>query len=339
MSGRASVHSRARTSVSQGVFALAFVFQRIAQSIPVILLATIAVFCLVRVIPGDPAQVLAGIDATPQTVESIRHEMGLDQPLPVQYGIWISHLLRGDLGRSVLSKLPISEVLARRVPATLELTMAAMILCIVMGIPTGIIAAVWHRGPIDIAISSINGLLVAIPNFWFGILSIILFALILGWLPPGGRVELLQDPGMGLRTLFLPALTLALPSSVSISRLVRASMLEVLSYDFVRTARSKGLADLHILSGHVMRNALVPVVTVLGLQFGRLLGGSVVVESVFGWPGVGRLLLDSIGTRDYAVLQAGLLLLVVVFVSVNLLTDLLCGYIDPRVRLAQRVTG
>jgi peptide/nickel transport system permease protein len=302
----------------------------------VIVLATVAVFCLVRVIPGDPAQVLAGIDATPQTVQALREQMGLDQPLPVQYGIWISHIMRGDLGRSVLSKLPISEVLARRVPATLDLTLGAMALCIAIGIPTGVIAAVWHRGPIDVLISSFSGLLVAIPNFWFGILSIMLFALILGWLPPGGRVDIVQDPGLGLRTLFLPALTLALPSSVSLSRLVRASMLEVLSYDFVRTARSKGLAELHILVGHVMRNALVPVVTVLGLQFGRLLGGSVVVESVFGWPGVGRLLLDSIATRDYAVIQAGLLLLVLVFVTVNLVTDLLCGYIDPRIRLAQR---
>jgi ABC-type dipeptide/oligopeptide/nickel transport system permease component len=214
-----------------------------------------------------------------------------------------------------------------------------MLLCIAIGIPTGVIAAVWHRGPIDILISSLNGLLVAIPNFWFGILSIMLFALILGWLPPGGRVEIIQDPALGLRTLFLPALTLALPSSVSLSRLVRASMLEVLSYDFVRTARSKGLAELHILLAHVMRNALVPVVTVLGLQFGRLLGGSVIVESVFGWPGVGRLLLDSIATRDYAVIQAGLLLLVLVFVTVNLITDLLCGYIDPRIRLAQRAAS
>jgi ABC-type dipeptide/oligopeptide/nickel transport system permease component len=291
------------------------------------------------VIPGDPAQVLAGIDATPQTVQALREQMGLDQPLPVQYGIWISHIVRGDLGRSVLSKLPISEVLSRRVPATLELTLGAMLLCIAIGIPTGVIAAVWHRGPIDIIISSLNGLLVAIPNFWFGILSIMLFALILGWLPPGGRVELIQDPGLGLRTLFLPALTLALPSSVSLSRLVRASMLEVLSYDFVRTARSKGLAELRILLAHVMRNALVPVVTVLGLQFGRLLGGSVIVESVFGWPGVGRLLLDSIATRDYAVIQAGLLLLVLVFVTVNLITDLLCGYIDPRIRLAQRAAA
>jgi peptide/nickel transport system permease protein len=315
---------------------LAFILQRIVQAVPVALLTSSAVFLLVRLIPGDSAQVLAGIDATPETVQAIRRGMGLDQPLPVQYGVWLGNLAHGDLGRSVLSKLPIWEVLSRRVPATIELTLGAMLICILVGIPTGMLAAVSHRKPLDVGISSLTGLLVAIPNFWFGILSIMIFALVLGWLPPGGRVEMSQDPLLALRALFLPALTLAIPSTVTLSRLVRASMLDVLSNDYVRTARAKGLSNSRVLWRHVLRNAMVPVVTVLGLQFGRLLGGSVVVESVFGWPGVGRLMLDSIGTRDYAVIQAGLLLMVLVFLTVNLLTDIACGYIDPRIRLSQR---
>jgi len=313
-----------------------FVLRRLAAAIPVVFLASLAVFLLMRLVPGDPAQTLAGPDASPQVVEAMRRELGLDQPLPVQYALWLAHILRGDLGQSILSRAPVASLIGQRIPATLELTVAAMSLALVIALPTGVLAAVKQRSLADILISSVTGILVAIPNFWFGILAIMLFALVLGWLPPGGRGDLWRDPVQALKYLALPALTLALPSAVSLSRLVRASMLEVLYEDYVRTARAKGLDSRAVILRHALRNALAPVVTVLGLQFGRLLGGAVIVESVFGWPGLGRLLLEGIGTRDYAVVQAGLLLLVLVFVAVNLLTDLAYGYLDPRIRLVSR---
>jgi ABC-type dipeptide/oligopeptide/nickel transport system permease component len=228
----------------------------------------------------------------------------------------------------------VAQLLAQRAPATLELGLAAMVLTIVFGVPTGIVAAVRHHGPIDWLVSSFNGVAVAVPSFWLGILAIMVFSLTLGWVPPGGRGDLAREPLNEARFLLLPAITLALPGVAAISRLVRASMLEVLGDDYVRTARAKGVPQSGVVLGHALRNALVPVVTLLGLQFGRLLGGAVVIESVFTWPGLGRLMRDSIGTRDYAVVQATLLLLVVAFIVINLLTDVLYGVLDPRIRLA-----
>jgi peptide/nickel transport system permease protein len=310
-----------------------YILRRLIQAIPVAFLASIAIFLLLHLLPGDPALVLAGPDASPATIEAMRQDMGLDQPLPIQYGVWLGHMVRADLGRSVLSKQPVAELIGRRIPATVELTIAAMILSMAVAVPTGITAAVRQRSFVDVLISSGNGILVAIPNFWFGILAIMLFALVLGWLPPGGRVDITRDPLQALKALLLPAVTLALPTTVSLSRLIRSSMLEVLHEDHVRTARAKGLAERGVVLRHVLRNALVPVATVLGLQFGRLLGGSVIVESVFGWPGMGRLLLDSIGYRDYAVIQSCMLLLVLIYIGMNLITDVAYGYLDPRIRL------
>ncbi len=314
---------------------LAFVVQRIAQAVPVVLLSTVAVFLLMRLIPGDPAQVLAGPDATPESIAAIREEMGLDQPLPVQYVVWLSHVARGDLGKSVLSKLPVATVMAQRIPATLELALAAMFLTLLIAVPTGVIAAVRTDSPIDWLITSINGVAIAVPGFWLGILCIIVFALALGWLPPGGRGDWGRDPVQELKFLFLPALTLAVGSAASLSRLVKSSMLEVLYDDYVRTARAKGLGERGVVLSHALRNALVPVITVLGLQFGRLLGGAVITESVFAWPGLGRMTLDAIGNRDYLVVQAALLSLVLIYILVNLVTDLMYGILDPRIRVGK----
>jgi ABC-type dipeptide/oligopeptide/nickel transport system permease component len=310
-----------------------YILRRLVQAIPVAFLASIAIFLLLHLLPGDPALVLAGPDASPAMIDAIRQDLGLNEPLPVQYGVWLGHMAKADLGRSVLSKQPVADLISRRIPATVELTIAAMILSMTIALPTGIIAAVKQRSFVDVLISSGNGLLVAIPNFWFGILAIMLFALVLGWLPPGGRGDFTRDPLQALKALLLPAVTLALPTTVSLSRLIRASMLEVFHEDHVRTARAKGVGEWGVVLRHVLRNALVPVATVLGLQFGRLLGGSVIVESVFGWPGMGRLLLDSIGYRDYAVIQACLLLLVLIYLTMNLITDVAYGYLDPRIRL------
>jgi peptide/nickel transport system permease protein len=312
----------------------AFLIRRLLEAIPVIFLATIAIFLGIRLIPGDPAIILAGQDATPETLTAIRKANGLDQPLPVQYVIWLNNAVHADFGVSFFTKTPVATLMAQRAPATLELGLAAMILSMALALPTGIVAAVRQHRPIDWLISGFNGLAVAVPSFWLGILAILLFSLALGWLPPGGRGDFTRDPLLELKFLLLPAITLALPGVAALSRLVKASMLEVLADDYVRTARAKGVAEQGVVVRHALRNGLVPVVTLLGLQFGRLLGGAVITESVFSWPGLGRLIRDAIGNRDYAVVQACLLLLVVTFIVINLLTDVLYGVIDPRIRLA-----
>ncbi len=313
---------------------LPFTLRRVLQAIPVLFLSTFGVFLLLHLVPGDPALMLAGSDATPEAVAAVRHEMGLDQPLPVQYGIWFGNALQGNLGRSYINKLPVSTLIAQRLPATLELGIAGLILMVVIAIPTGVLAAVNQRGPADWLVSSFNAFAIAIPNFWFGILAIILFALVLGWLPPGGQEDILSHPVTGLRFLILPAVTLALNQAAVLSRFVKASVLEVLYEDYVRTARSKGLRERLILQRHVLRSALVPVATVLGMQIGRLFGGAVIIESVFAWPGVGRLIVTSLNNRDYTVVQGVLLLLVVAFIFVNLATDIAYGYLDPRIRVS-----
>jgi peptide/nickel transport system permease protein len=313
----------------------AVLLRRGAEAIPVVILATLVIFLGMRLIPGDPALVLAGQDASPETLDAIRKANGLDQPLPVQYLIWLNNAIHADFGVSFFTKAPVAQLIAQRAPATLELGLAAMLLTALLSVPTGVIAAVRQHRPIDWFISGFNGLAIGVPSFWLGILAILLFSLMLGWLPPGGRGDFLRDAGLELKFLLLPAVTLALPGVAAVSRLVKSSMLEVLSDDYVRTARAKGVAERGVVLGHALRNALVPVVTLLGLQFGRLLGGAVVTESVFSWPGLGRLIRDAIANRDYAVAQATLLLLVVTFIVINLLTDVLYGFLDPRIRLAR----
>lgn len=315
---------------------ITYIVRRLLQAVPVVFLSTVVIFLMLRLIPGDPAQVLAGPDATPQQVDAVRESMGLNQPVPAQYVIWLARAVQGDLGTSILSKLPVAQLLGQRLPATLELAIAALSLTLLIALPMGIAAAVWQRSWVDWLISSVNGIAIAVPSFWLGILSIILFALVLGWLPPGGRGDFGRDPGLALKFLILPAFTLALSASSSLARLVKSAMLEVLYEDYVRTANAKGLARYQVVVRHALRNAMVPVITVIGLQFGRLLGGAVITESVFNWPGVGRLVLDAIGNRDYTVVQATLLLLVMVYITVNLVTDILYGVLDPRIRLARR---
>jgi peptide/nickel transport system permease protein len=311
----------------------AFLIRRFAEAIPVVFLATLLIFLGMRLIPGDPALVLAGQNATPEALAAIRAANGLDQPLPIQYAIWLGNALHADFGVSFFSRTPVALLLAQRAPATLELGLAAMLVTVLLSIPTGVLAAVRHHRPLDWLISGFNGLAVAVPGFWLGILAILLFSLALGWLPPGGAGDFTRDPLQALKYLVLPAVTLALPGVAAVSRLVKAAMLEVLADDYVRTARAKGVAEQGVILRHALRNALVPVVTLLGLQFGRLLGGAVITESVFSWPGLGRLIRDAIGNRDYAVVQATLLLLVVTFIVINLLTDVLYGVLDPRIRL------
>ena len=262
---------------------------------------------VIHLIPGDAAAVLAGPNATPEALAAIRKEMGLDQPLLVQYVVWVGHLLQGDLGRSTLSGQPIIKLLQARAPATIQLTVAAMTISIMIAIPLGILSATHVRGRVEWVISTIQSLWLAIPNFWAGILAIILFSLILRWLPPGGRVADGNNIGDSIKSLILPATTLGLFLAASLSRFVKFNLLEVLFDDFVRTARAKGLNEQRVVYGHALRNAMLPVITILGVQFASLLGGTIIIESVFSWPGVGGLMLDGIANRDYAVVQGGLL--------------------------------
>jgi peptide/nickel transport system permease protein len=311
-----------------------YLIRRVAQTLPVLVLASIVVFVFLRLVPGNPALILAGPDATPDVVAAIHKQMGLDDPWPQQYLIWLGHVLHGDLGRSYITNLPIAQLIAEAVPATVELTLTALFLAVLVGIPTGIISAVWHRRPIDWIITALNALGLAVPNFWVGILLILVLSVRLRWLPPGGRVDFTADPGAAWRSLVLPAVTLFHPISAALSRFTRASMLEVLHEDYIRTARAKGLSGWGVIARHALRNALIPVITILGIQFGRLLGGAVIIESIFTWPGVGRLILQGVLNRDYALVQGALLFLVTVFITINLLVDLLYGVCDPRVRLA-----
>jgi ABC-type dipeptide/oligopeptide/nickel transport system permease component len=295
--------------------------------------------------PGDPVLVILGQDATPTELERLRRLLGLDQPLPVQFAQYLGRLATGQLGESIFQHQPVTRLIADRFPATLELTIAAMLVAILVGLITGVISALFPYSPFDVVamLFALSG--VAMPVFWLGMLAILLFALQLGWLPSFGRGEPITqaianwvrfgdpfDIVDALKHLILPALTLGAFSAALISRLVRSALLEVLGQDFIRTARAKGLAQVPVVSRHALPNALVPVVTVIGLQVGTLLGGAIIAETIFAWPGIGRLLIQAINQRDYPLVQGIVLLAALIVSLINLLVDLLYGAINPRVR-------
>jgi peptide/nickel transport system permease protein len=313
-----------------------FALNRVLHALPTLLLTSLGIFVLLRVIPGDAATAVAGPDATPETIAAIRADLGLDQPIPLQYVRWLQHVSTGDLGRSTLARRPVSDLLLLALPATLELAAAAMLIAIIVGLSLGAVAAMSRGQWADLSIGGASALLIGVPSFWLGLLAIIVFALVLGWVPPGGRVDPLQDAGQAARSLLLPSLVLGLGRAAVIARFTRASMLEVLSEGYILTARSKGLSPRSVVSRHALRNALIPVVTMVGVEAGHLLGGALVIETVFAWPGLGRLVVGAISGRDYDVVQAVLLLMVGTFVLVNLIGDLLYGVLDPRLRATNR---
>ncbi|MCL4466959.1 MAG: ABC transporter permease [Chloroflexi bacterium] len=314
----------------------AFVARRLLQTIPVLLLSSVAIFLLLRLAPGDPAQYIAGPDASAEGLAAARREMGLDQPWPIQYAVWLTHAVRGDFGIAFVTRYPVWDLVLQVLPATIELALAALILSTALGFVLGVVGALREGQFVDLAVGVLNAIALGVPNFWLGLILIIVFALVLRWLPPSGHVDFVRDPGQSLRYLTLPAITLAVQLSAVLARFVRASLLDVLHEDYVRTARAKGLPERSVIVRHALRNALIPVVTVMGLQFGRLLGGAVIVEAVFGWPGIGSLVITGVVARDYTVVQGVLTLLVTTFVLINLLTDLLYGVLDPAVRLGQK---
>jgi peptide/nickel transport system permease protein len=276
---------------------------------------------------------IAGEDAGPERIAAVRRELGLDQPFWQQYLNWIWKVIQGDMGRSFQTDVPVFHLIMQRLPATVELAIAAMVIALLLAIPTGIISAL-HKGSwVDFLMITSTSFGIGIPNFWLGILLILVFGLYLGWLPAGGRVPFFEAPLQALQHLILPAFTLALYIASVLSRFLRSSMLEVLHEDYIRTARSKGLGERLIIYRHGLRNALVPMVTVLGAQLGRLVSGAIIVESVFTWPGLGSLMLAAIRNRDYSLVQGSMLIFIFLIIITNLLTDLAYGFIDPRIRL------
>jgi ABC-type dipeptide/oligopeptide/nickel transport system permease component len=305
---------------------MTYILRRLTMLIPMLLGVSIAVFLVLHLIPGDPARMAAGPDATEADIEQIRVNYGLDQPLPTQYGIYLTKLLQGDLGESFQTLAPVTEGIARTFPATLELTIAGMLIAVLLGVPLGIYSALHPRGAADRLVTSIAVLGISMPGFFLGLILMLVFASMLGWLPPTGRG--------GWSHLILPSLTLGLPYVATFARLTRSSMLDVLSEDFIRTARAKGLSWRKVTYRHALRNASIPIVTVLGLDFGRLLGGAVIVETVFAWPGMGRYMVDAIMVRDIYVVQGTILVFAAAVVIINLLVDVIYGILDPRISYA-----
>ena len=308
-----------------------YVIRRLVQLIPTLLIVSFAVFMTIHLIPGDPASIVAGPNATDAQLAALTRQFGLDRPLGTQYIIWLGNVLTGDMGTSFLNNLPVTELIAQRIPATLELALAAALIAVVISFPLGIFAALKPGSMIDFVSTLFASLSFAVPSFWLAILLILLFSLQLHLLPPSGRPEFGEQPVEHLRALIMPAFTLGLGIAAKLARYLRSSMLDVLDRDYVRTARAKGLGEQAVVLRHVLRNAMIPVITVFGLQTGDLLSGAIIVESIFAWPGIGRLTIQSIGWRDYSVLQANVLYIVLAFMLINLLTDLTYAFFDPRI--------
>jgi peptide/nickel transport system permease protein len=311
-----------------------YILGRLLQFIPTLFVVSVVVFLMVHAIPGDPAHIMLGPTAKPEQIAALRAKMGLDEPIWTQYVWWIEGALHGDLGHSWINDFPVAELIRQKLPATIALAVGAMVVALLIAIPLGILPAMRPGSWIDRFAALYNGLVLAIPTFWLGVLLVLVVSLRLGWLPPSGYVPFRDDPLGAIRLLILPSLTLGAYLSAIFARFLRAAISDVLAQDYVRTAAGKGLAGSAIVRHHILRNALIPVVTMLGIQFGGLLGGAVIVEAIFDWPGLGRLLVTSISSRDYAVVQGTILLAATAFLVVNLLTDLTYGFLDPRIRTA-----
>jgi peptide/nickel transport system permease protein len=312
---------------------LRLLLSRLALAVPVLVCVSLVAFVLLRLTPGDPAQLQAGLNATPETIEALRHEMALDQSMPVQYLAWAGRVLHGDLGVSYSTRQPVTALIGQRLPITAQLAVTALLLIVAIGVPLGIVSALHKDGAVDQVVRVVSLFGISVPNFVIGILLVLLF----GWYLPGimpyeGFVALRDDPVGSLKTTALPAVALALAQVGIVARLTRSSMLEVVNQEYITAARAFGVPERELIWRDALRNALLPVLTVLGIIAGFLLGGSVVVESVFGIAGLGRLLVESFASRDYPVTIGVMLFIAVVFVLINLIVDVLYGVINPRIR-------
>ena len=304
---------------------LRYVVRRVLLAVPVLIGVATLVFSLIHLVPGDPAQAMMGDGALPQDVAELRKNLGLDQPLLTQYVSFLRHAVTGDLGVSFRTGQPVTRMIAERVPATAELALASMFVAIVIAVPLGVVAAVRRGTAVDVGAMTFALAGVSIPNFWLGPLLAIVFAVELGWLPVSGRGTLAH--------LVLPSVSLGLALAAILARMTRASLLDELNELYVRAARARGVSRSASIAVHALRNSMVPLLTIVALQFGAVLTGAVITETIFAWPGIGRLLIQSIGFRDYPMVQGCILLIAVTYVTVNLVTDVLYGVLDPRIRL------
>ena len=308
-----------------------YLLRRLLLMLPVAFLVTVGVFMLIHLTPGDPALILLGEDRTPEAIAAIHHQLGLDQPLYVQYLIWIGNLAHGDLGRSTTTHQPVTAAIAERLPATIELGVLSLLWSLLVAIPLGTIAAVRRGSLADHLAAGITVGGVSIPNFFIGIVLIFVLSVTLHIFPFGGYVPFSEDPYENLRHVFLPAIALGTAGAAVNMRFTRSSMIEVLNNDYIRTARAKGASWRRVVFIHALRNALIPVVTIVGLQIGGIIEGAVVTETVFTWPGVGRLVVESIFNRDYTVVQGVVLLAAFSYLAANLLVDFVYAWLDPRI--------
>ncbi|MCO5073155.1 MAG: ABC transporter permease [Rhizobiaceae bacterium] len=309
-----------------------FLVGRLLSAIPILFVVSIVTFLIIWIVPGDVTAEIAGGDATPAEMEAIRQNLGLDRPLIERALLWYGQLLQGDLGHSYLLNRSVSDAVFERLPVTLSLAGLALLTAVIIGMLLGILAAVKQNTWLDQTAMIVALVGLSVPDFWFGIVMIILFGVYLGWFPTGGYVPIMEDPVGWMQCMTLPALTLAFTQMGVIARMTRSSMLDVLDQDFIRTARAKGMRRRTVIFKHALINAMVPIVTVVGVITGVLLSGAVVIESVFSLPGVGRLIIGSIQRRDFPIIQGGLLVTAVIFVFVNIVVDVLYVWFDPRVR-------
>ena len=310
-----------------------YLLRRLLQLLPTLLTASILIFFIIALAPGDPAAMRLGPEATQEEIQNERERLGLDQPLPIRYAIWMGDVLSLNLGRSLYTNRPVTELIGEAFPKTVELSLTALVVSLLIGIPLGIWAALHKDQWPDTLITGFNALGLAIPSFWLGILLILFFSVQTRLLPPSGAGPAELGFPANFRYLIMPVATIAISNLSVFSRFMRSALIDVLSEDFIRTARAKGLSEWLVIARHALKNALIPIVTIVGIQFGILLGGAVVTESVFAYPGIGRLTITAILNRDYPVVQATLMLVVLIFLIANTLVDLLYGYLDPRVRL------
>jgi len=310
---------------------IGFVLRRLLQLVPVVLLASVGIWAIIYAVPGGPVGALLGDSATPEQIQALTVKLGLDRPVLVQYADWLEHAVQGDLGRSLQSQEPVAELIGQRLPATVQLAVCALLVGLVLGVPAAVASALRPGSVLDRALSLWGALALGVPTFWVGILFILLFAVELHWLPSASAyVPFWQSPSAMVANIALPALTLGIYVSGIFARFLRASLLGELRADYVRTARSKGLREGAIVAAHVMPNAMLPFVTVVGLMLASFVGGALVTEAVFTYPGLGRLLIQAINVRDYPLIQGCILVVLVIYVLVNLVVDLLYIYIDPR---------
>ena len=312
-----------------------YIVRRLIFMVPVAFLVTVIAFGLLRLAPGDPVLVFAGEERDPETLNQIRRSLGLDQPLPVQYVAWISHAAQGDFGRSIRTRQRVSEAIVERIPATLELGGAALLLSVTVSLAIGTLSAVKRNSPLDLVATGFTVAGVSLPNFFLGLMLILVFGLVLRLFPPGGYAAFTDNPAENLRRLVLPTITLATASTAVNMRQIRSSLLDVFSQDYIRTARAKGLSQNRVIVAHALKNGLIPVVTLIGLQIGALIEGAVITESIFFWPGVGRLVVDSISGRDYPVVQAIVLMSALTYMVSTLAVDIVYGYLDPRISVGR----